>query len=189
VTYSVFTLIQLSLVLAVLIVVAERARVLWFRAPVSGRLCAELERCVRAGRLERVEALCSSSPFRWACRAALVARQKDVGTAADALFLDLRYEAERRLVTLRIAATLASTLGLLGGILAIRQGFGAGGLLALESGLAQQVALARALSTMALGIGTSAICFAAFAAFRTAARHVLSQAQRVLQAHVAASPH
>ncbi len=187
-TYAVFTLIQLALVLTVLVVIAERARLLWFRAPVSGRLCTELERCVRAGRLERIEALCAASPFRWACRAALVARQQDAATAAEALFLDLRYEAERRLVTLRIAATLASTLGLLGGILAIRQGFGAGGLLALESGLAQHVALGRALSTMALGIGTSAICFAAFAAFRRAARHVLTQAQRVLQAHVATSP-
>lgn len=94
--------------------------------------------------------------------------------------MDLRQAASARLAVLRGCATLASVLGLLGGIMAIRGGFsGNAGLLELQAGLAQQVALAEALERMAIGVGTSAVCFYALGVFRRAARDLIVQITQI----------
>jgi hypothetical protein len=97
--------------------------------------------------------------------------------------LDLQQEVNARLAVLRVCATLASTLGLLGAILAIRAGLGAPeGLVRLQAGLAESLALSRALLTMAIGVATSAGCFYALALFRRAALTIITQGRRLAHA-------
>ncbi|MEY4578160.1 MAG: hypothetical protein RL701_2863, partial [Pseudomonadota bacterium] len=84
---------------------------------------------------------------------------------------------------LRVGATIASTVGLMIGILRIRGGAGEhAGLLALEAGLAEKVALGEALFSMAVGVATSAVCFHAVGALREAAGEVMGQGTKVAEA-------
>ncbi len=182
-----YVLGQLGLATLVVVLVAERARELFHRAPTSEHALRWLRNRLQKGDTQ--------GPLLWArarqgayvsqvLQAALdPAGSEGEGEAlSDLVQLDLRYAAGRRLGVLRVAATMASVLGLLGGILAIRQGFDDDSLLALQAGLAQKVALAHALESMALGVGTSAFCFFALGLFRRVARDVLRQATHI--AHI-----
>ncbi|HEX6243312.1 MAG TPA: hypothetical protein VFZ61_20505 [Polyangiales bacterium] len=112
-------------------------------------------------------------------RAGLVGSRQPDDDLSDLLF-DLQARSLVRLRALRVGATIASTTGLLVGILRIRGGLGPDqGLLALEAGLAEKVALGQALSAMAIGIGTSAVCFYALGVLREAAKAVLTQGTKV----------
>jgi hypothetical protein len=167
--------------LAVMALIAERVRVLLYRSATSDRAMKWLASRLRAGDVD--------SPAAWARRvpdsfvARVILETLDQGNPErdpDVLRVDLRHAAVARLGVLRGCATLASALGLLGGIMAIRRGLsGEGGLLALQAGLAQQIALSEALECMALGVGTSALCFFALAEFRKAARDLLAQCAHI----------
>lgn len=174
---------QLLFALFVLGVVSERAWFLLRRAPVSDRALRWLT--------DRIRARDQASAIAWASQVphAFVSQvirghagldQDAWPTTPELARIELSHAASARLGVLRGCATLASALGLLGGILAIRRGFSGGsGLLALQAGLAEQVALAEALEMMALGVGTSAVCFHALGVFRGAARAAVAQATHI----------
>lgn len=171
--------LQIVLALAVVGVAFERLYRVGVIAPVSTKLLSELERSLREGDVERVRRLSEALPARWTSRVVsnALAREPE---EPELMLIDLFEEAGSRLGLLRLSATLASTFGLLGGILTIRAGFGADvGLLALQAGLAERTALGRALMTMAIGVGTAAFAFAAHAAIRRASTRAYVQAQRI----------
>ncbi len=175
---GVFFSIQALLTLFLIAVVVERCRALLFVAPASRTFVSALAESLESGAHAQAQRLARALPRCWASRLLLACVQ---GHPAEQLeqtettLADLRLEAGARLTMLRVSATISSTLGLLGGILAIRRGFSGEGLLSLSAGLAQQVALNQALSHMAVGMGTAAFSFTAFALFRGAARDLLAQ--------------
>jgi hypothetical protein len=170
---------QLGLALLVVGIAMERLYCVAVVAPVSARLMSELERLLRDQQIGAAHRLAQLLPRRWVSRVVLNAGATEP-EAPEFVLLDLFEEAGLRLGMLRLSATLASTLGLLGGILLIRSGFSADvGLLALEAGLAQRAALGRALLTMSVGVGTAAFAFAAHAAIRRASTAAYAQAQRI----------
>jgi hypothetical protein len=174
-----FLWLQIGLSLTVVGVAAERLYRVSVLAPVSDAFLAELERLLRARDLEQARNLCAALAGRWVTRVIDKASNAEP-EEAELVVLDLFEEAGARLGLLRLSATLASTLGLLGGILTIRAGFGADvGLLALQAGLAERTALSRALLTMGIGVGTAAFAFAAHAAIRRASTRAYTQAQRI----------
>jgi len=177
-----FLAVQVLLALAAVIAVAQRSRLLLFEAPASAALLSAWTSALSAGDASLVRRLAQAAPARWGSRVILAALDPEGSDRAEAvasIVAELRLEATAQLGFIRVAATMGSTLGLLGGILAIQRGFSGHGLLALSAGLAQQVALNQALNHMAIGIGTAAFCFAAFGLLRTAARDLLTQVSQV----------
>lgn len=172
---------QVLFALAVMGLIAERVRALAYRAATSDRAMKWLADRLRAGDGDSAQAWARRVPESFVAR--LVLETLDQGNSErdpELMRVELRHVVGARLGVLRGCATLASALGLLGGILAIRRGFsGGGGLLALQAGLAQQVALAEALQCMALGVGTSALCFFALGEFRKAVRQLLAQTAHI----------
>jgi hypothetical protein len=145
---------------------------------------------------DRIRALCwthaiSEPAFKRMLREPHVARVRPESVLAQALYgdepaeaiADAREIATARLRLIRVSATMASTLGLLGGILML-----AGmplpnqGLLALASGALERARMDTAIATMAIGVGSSAFCFQALSILRIAARTLLTQAERVARA-------
>ena len=176
--------IQALLSAFLIAVVVERARMLLFLAPAGPSFVEALSHEIDAGNGARVASLVRALPGCWVSRLVTMSDENELEHGVERIEIalaDLRLEAQMRLPLLRVSATLSSTLGLLAGILAIQRGFSGKGLLSLSAGLAQQIALNEALTHMAIGMGTAAFCFAAFAIFRQASRVVLSQL-----AHIAA---
>ncbi|MFT3922641.1 MAG: hypothetical protein QM778_08920 [Myxococcales bacterium] len=179
--HPLFELGQVAFALGVMVVIGERARALFFRSLTSEHAMKWLAARLRAGDAASAQAWARQVPESFVARVLLETLDvQNPERDPDLLRVDLRHAAGIRLGLLRGCATLASALGLLGGILAIRQGLsGGGGLLALQAGLAQQMALADALESMALGVGTSALCFYALGAFRKAAGQLLAQSAHI----------
>ncbi|MET0287620.1 MAG: hypothetical protein ABW352_24245 [Polyangiales bacterium] len=109
----------------------------------------------------------------------LLAHGEDIPEA----IADAREIATTRMRLLRVCATLASTLGLLGGILMLAGAeLPSQGLLALEAGAIERARMGTAIATMAIGVGSSAFCFQAVTILRTAGQRLLTQADRVARA-------
>lgn len=176
--------IQALLTTLMIAVVIERCRVLLFVAPASRSFVDALSQSLDSGDPSRADKLSHANPVCWVSRLVLASNDgepSDCVERVETTLVDLRLEAGTRLSLLRVSATISSTLGLIGAILAIQRGFSGKGLLSLSAGLAQQVALNQALTHMAVGMGTAAFCFAAFGLFRGAARDLMAQV-----AHIAA---
>jgi hypothetical protein len=93
---------------------------------------------------------------------------------------DAREIASARLRMLRVCATMASTLGLLGGILLLAGApLPSQGVLALAAGAVARARMNGAIATMAIGIGSSAFCFQALSVLRPAAQRYLTQLDRI----------
>lgn len=179
-----YTLGQLGLSLAVLALIVERGRALLQRAPASAKATKWLGQRLTAG--ETASALAWARLRPNASVSKLLIGQLDAEDgfpeSLDLAQRELRIEAAARLDVLRGAATLASVSGLLGGILAIVNGFNDDSLLALQAGLAQRVAIGQALQSMGIGVGTSAVCFYALSVFRGALRELHTQVAHI--AHI-----
>ncbi|HEX5659875.1 MAG TPA: hypothetical protein VFX59_21920 [Polyangiales bacterium] len=106
-----------------------------------------------------------------------------IGDDAQEAIADAREIASTRMRLLRVCATLASTLGLLGGILMLAGAeLPPQGLAALQAGNLERARMSTAITTMAIGVGSSAFCFQALSILRTAARTLLTQADRAARA-------
>jgi len=174
--------LQIMLVCVVTAAVIERCQVLLFVAPVSPAFLASLSESVARADHASALRLAHEAPQRWVSRVVIDTSHADAADRreqAGSTLSDLRVEADMRLGLIRVSATLGSTLGLLSGILAIQRGFSGHGLLALSAGLAQQVAMSEALTHMAIGIGTAAFSFAAFALLRRSAGLAMAQAAQI----------
>lgn len=177
---TLYQLGQLAYALFVLALIAERVRTLCFVAATSDGAVKWIVRSLEQGD--------TTLPLSWARRrpASHVARLLAAAPTDDGegevgeCLIDLQAEAIARLRLIRVCATLASTLGLLGGILVLARGHGVdAGLAALKAGAAERSALDEAIATMAVGVATSAICFQALALLRPAAQKLLLQARQV----------
>jgi hypothetical protein len=173
-----FQLWQLGFALFVVALVAERVHALCWRAPIGDALARWLVDALLADDLDRVRRFCAARPESHAARIA-AHRLHEGGEGADALnelLSDLLEEAGARLLALRVSATLASTTGLLGGILALARSDGQGaGLLALKAGAGARHNLSQAIVTMGIGVAVSAVCFQALALLRPAAKRLVTQ--------------
>jgi hypothetical protein len=176
------TWLQLGVSAALLGAIAERAHYLLFRAKLSEEGWAFVQRGVQAGELAELRAFARAQPHAHVSavlRAAFDPNpERDDGDLAE-LLSSLHEQSAARLRVVRVGATLASSLGLLVGILCIRRGFGEpAGLLALEAGLPQKLAMSQALFAMAIGVATSAVCFYALSLLRPAAQALVAQSAR-----------
>jgi hypothetical protein len=210
---DVLTLLQLGFSAALLGAIIERANFLLLTAPLSRRgldfVLRALERAevdalrafadgtsrTHVGRVLRLaftpgaseSEFCSRAEPRASTSRAVSASSENSEAALAELSFDLAAEAIARLRALRVGATIASTLGLLIGIVRLRGGFSEPpGLLALEAGLTERLAVADALLSMAIGVGSSAVCFYALSVLGRAAQGLITQRARVenaLRAH------
>lgn len=183
------TWLQLAVSAALLGVIAERAHYLLFRAKLSDAGWAFVQRSAQAGQLAQLRAFARALPDAHVSAVLRAAFDPDPERDEDdddltELLSSLRERSAARLRLLRVGATLASSLGLMVGILCIQRGFGEpAGLLALEAGLPQKLAMSQALFAMGIGVATSAVCFYALSLLRPAAQALIAQSARA--AHLA----
>jgi biopolymer transport protein ExbB/TolQ len=175
------TWVQCAWAIVVLAMVAERAYALFLRYPVSEAGLLFVTRRLREGDLGAVSAFLAARPRTLLAQLLAQPTADDEDAPDDPTRLtELSHKPLERLLALRVAATLSSTLGLLGGVVSIARGMGGGsGLVALEEGLAQRVAMHEALSSMALGVGTAAVCFYAVSRLRRRATELVTQLRSV----------
>jgi len=175
------TWLQLAVSGVLLGVIAERARYLLFRAKLSEEGWAFVDRSLRAGEIVQLRAFARAQPeahVSAVLRAAFDPEPERDEELAE-LVSGLREQSAAGLRLLRVGATIASSLGLLVGILCIQRGFGEpAGLLALEAGLPEKLAMSQALFAMAIGVATSAVCFYALSLLRPAAQALIAQSAR-----------
>jgi hypothetical protein len=177
------TWLQLGLSAALAALIVERTRYLLVAAPLSPEGLKFVVAALEAGRTEQAQVWAEEAArthVGQVLRVGLGARDGDDDDELSEALFELQACCLVRLRALRVGATVASTLGLLAGILRIRGGLGeSAGLLALEAGLAEKVALGQALFSMALGVATSAVCFYALGVLREAAQALLAQGTKV----------
>ena len=181
------TLLQLGLSAMLLGLIADRVYTLMFAAPLHKRGLEFVTRALERGNLAALNHFAAGA----ATRRTHIGRMLHIALAPAQpgesrrdelaeLSFELSAEAIARLRALRVGATIASTLGLLVGIVRLRGGFAQpSGLLALEAGLTERMAVGDALYSMAIGVGTSAVCFYALSLLREAARFLIAQRTRV----------
>jgi hypothetical protein len=186
-----FTLLQLGVSATLLGVIGDRVYCLLVAAPLSRRGVEFVLRSLERSQIDALRAFARGTAPAHISRVLSVAldpaseheRHED---ALTELSFELSAETTVRLRALRVGATVASTLGLLVGILRLRGGFSKPpGLLALEAGLTERLAVSDALFSMALGVGTSAVCFYALSLLGEAARSLIAQRSRVERALLA----
>jgi hypothetical protein len=180
------TWLQLALSGVLLGVIAERAHYLLFRAKLSEEGLSFVDRSLRDGAIAELRAFARAQPEAHVSAVLRAAFEPDPERDEELAELVswLREQSASRLRVVRVGATIASSLGLLVGILCIQRGFGEpAGLLALEAGLPQKLAMSQALFAMAIGVATSAVCFYALALLRPAAEALVAQSARA--AHLA----
>jgi hypothetical protein len=175
-----FQTAQLAFALLISLVIMERVRALYWHLATSEESLRWLLRQLRESKRPLVQAWSRERPESQAARL-IQAAEDDPDTRE--LLLELRDEASSRLRLLRVAATLASTMGLLGGILTLTHvTMPDAGLLALQAGAVERLVMQQAVATMAIGVGTSAVCFQALALLRPAAQRLIIQAQQLSSA-------
>lgn len=182
---TLFQLAQLGFALFLAIAIGERVRALFLRAAVSDEGFRWLLRAVQSGDLEAARCWAQERPSAQLARMIAVASASTDGSGdLRELAIDLREEASVRLRLIRVSATLASTMGLLGGIVTIARGSSVegAGLAALQAGGAERLTMNQAIATMAIGIATSALCFQALALLKPAATKLLTQLKQVERA-------
>ena len=178
-----FQLAQLLFALLIAGVIAERVRALYWLEATSDEAVRWLVRSIAQDDIEAPRAWARARPRAHVARVIESALVEDREHELRELLADLREEAVARLQLLRVAATLASTTGLLGGILSLAGGASQpAGLLALRAGEVERLAMAEALTTMAVGVALSALCFQALALLRPAAQKLIAQVHQVARA-------
>lgn len=168
-------------------VVVRRLRVVLFDAPLDAHHFARaLDRALDGGDLDQARALARAGGEAWLARVARAAldvwtEPRAVRGALDEVLAELREQANAGLLPLRMIASLGSTLGLLAAILALNHvGVRSGGLLALQAGLVQSLAVAQAVASVALGGSTAIVVLVARAVIRKHTKRVYDEAVRLI---------
>jgi len=182
-----FQLAQLGFALIVGLLVAERVRALYLRAASSDEAQRWLVAALEAGELDGPRRWVETRPEAHSARVLHAVLDRAEGVDAvdgkddlGEVLVDLRADTLARLKLLRVSATLASTLGLLGGILTLARGSAdRRDLLALSAGAAQRATLDEAITSMAIGVATSAFCFQAVSLLRRRAQRQLVETARL----------
>ena len=165
---------------------------IFFAAPLDARLFGRaLDRALDAGDIEQARALARAGGGAWLARIARAALDvwaapSTVTGALDEALADLRDDADSGLRPLRVVATLASTLGMLSAILALNGvGVRSGGLLALQAGLQQSLAVEQAVAAVALGGSTAVVLLVARAVVRRHTKRLYDDAVRLVASLIA----
>lgn len=178
---SLYQVVQLGFALFVSLVIVERVRALCLRAATSDEALRTIVRAAESDEHEILRGFARARPEAQSSRLIEARLSDDPGAVAE-VQVDLHEETFARLKLLRVCATLASTMGLLGGILTLAGKAEAPGLLALQAGAAERLRLSEAIATMAIGVATSALCFQALASLRPPAQKLLMQASQLARA-------
>jgi hypothetical protein len=94
---------------------------------------------------------------------------------------DLKYEATKRLYALRVFASLGTALGFLGALVElIWLMSGDHGLLALQAGLVERIAMERAILAMAIGVAISVFSLVALSVLKKAALSLIRDVTKAL---------
>ena len=184
-----FLAAQIAVAVAASAVVVKHVRVLFFVAPLEAvPFLRALQRCLDVGDLRGARALAEAGGPGWIAHAAAasLAAWPDpgaVGQRLEEVLADRRDDARAATRPLRAVASLSSCLGMLFAILSLNGVGGAsGGLLALEAGLEQSLAVGRAVACVATGGATSLIVLAATGALRRQSRRLLEDLSRLSSA-------
>lgn len=184
---SALSIVQIAFAVVALGVVGVRLRAVLFTAPLEARTFARaLDRALDAGDLAQARALARAGDAAWLARIARAALDvwgdpRAVAAALDEALADLRGEADSGLLPLRMVASLASTLGMLAAILALNGvGVPHGGLIALQAGLAQSLAVAQAVASVALGGSTAILVLLARAVLRRHTKRLYDESLRLI---------
>jgi hypothetical protein len=178
-----FQLGQLALATFVIAVTAERIAVLHLRAATSDEAVRWLVRMLQSGSRDAPQQWARARPAAQLARIIEASRLPNAELELRELMAELRDESLARLGGLRTSATLASTLGLLGGIVTLARGAPeSAGLDALRAGALERLAMHEAIATMAIGVATSAFCFQALSLLRVAAEKRIAQARQLARA-------
>ena len=184
-----FNALQLLLAAVALALIAERFRSLFYRARIdAGPYLAALRYDLQAGRIHAARELAETGRPAWIPELvhAVLRAETDGEQAegvADEVCANRRDDAGRGIYLLHGLARAATPLALLGVILELSSalsGRGAG-LQALQAGSVQNIALSRALSTLAIGIATSAVCFVASGMLRKRALALVKDLRQTME--------
>lgn len=179
-----FQLGQLAFAAFIALVIAERVRYLVYRAPASEQAARWLLQAIKSGDRAALAHWSRARPESHAAQLiAPLLSDRGSRDEADEVASELYEAASARLMLLRVSATLASTTGLLGGILALARGSASSaGLWALSAGGAERHNLDEAIATMAIGVALSALCFQALGLLRPAAQRLVMQTAQLARA-------
>lgn len=184
---SALSIAQLLFAAVALWVVVRRLRVVLFAAPLDARLFGRaLDRALDARDLDQARALARAGGDAWLARIARAgldvwSEPRAVPGALDEALAELRDDADRGLGPLRMLASLASTLGMLAAILSLNGvGVPSGGLLALQAGLQQSMAVAGAVAAVAVGGCTAVVILVARAVIRRHTKRLYDEAVRLI---------
>lgn len=169
--------------------IVGRLRVLYFVAPLPARpLRRRLEAHLRRGDVQGALALAERARPAWVGMAAAdilhaLARGEDPLPVAETTLLDWHAEAGRGLWAIRVLATVASALGLLGALWALI-GFlyGNHGVAGLMEGLPERLAFEQALLSMLIGMCTAGVCLYAWRLLGRRARRLVKDVSEVTDA-------
>ncbi len=178
---TVYSVLQLVLAAVVGGIVVERCRTLLYRAPLdTGPWLRAVSGAIGDGDLGAARALVEAGRPAWVAEVARALLSPGGEADVDELLTDYKYEAFRRLRALRILASAATASGFLGAVIEMIWLFqGDHGLMALEAGRVERIALHHAMLSVALGIAIAVFAFVSLAILKRAATTLLTDLQRV----------
>jgi hypothetical protein len=185
-----FQLCQLAVTLFLSVVIGRRVHALYYRVATSEETFRWLLRTLERGDREPARAWARARPGAQLARMIELAFTSSQPAAElRELVVELRDESTASLRMLRVAATLVSTLGLMGGILTLALGSSRhAGLMALQAGRVERMTMNEALATMAIGVATSALCFQALVVLKPAAQRAMLQVRQLERLLAATDP-
>jgi len=181
-----FSVFQIALALLGVVTATRRLRIWLFDAAVDERaFAAALSTAMRAGHIDLARTLAHACLPAFSARFALeglgeFAAGRNPRSALLELESVLLAEATRGQALVLVLGRVANPIALIGVIHALAVAtHGGEGLLGLERGLPERLALQRSLLMLAIGFGTSLFCLAAAALMRTRARALRQALERV----------
>ena len=182
--------VQVALSAGAAIEIALGASLLFVRAPCDARGLSEaITIALRGMQRDLAESIAQACHPAWAAQAwtvGLSAASAGSGAAARQAVEELRFDvvarAAERLRRLSAVARIASTLAFLAIILELASAFhGEHGLLALQRGLVERLAIESALLSFGIGLATSGACLSAATPMRAQLRALSSELHRLAQ--------
>ncbi|MCA9604617.1 MAG: hypothetical protein KC619_03420 [Myxococcales bacterium] len=177
------------MLVAVVVLVVERVRALSYVSNVDLPVLRKgVRRLLERGEPDRAARLLAAAEPAWAPHCALPLLDPALDDAErieimEDRLADARMASLRGMRTLRGAATIASALGFIGAAIEIHWVFnGDHGILGLEAGRIENIGLAKALLSIAIGIATSSFAIGSFTVLRKIAIQRVTECRRLVGA-------
>jgi hypothetical protein len=187
---TLFHIAQLAFLLAVVALVVERVRTLSFVSALdAASFRRALSALVRADHLDRATALVRDARPAWVAEVVWPLFDPESPSREDRRIdledglMAVEARAVRGMRILRISASIASALGFIGAASEIHGIYsGDHGILGLQAGLVENLALDHAVVSIALGIATSSLALGAWSLLKNVAKHRIAECRRVVAA-------